>query len=401
MHAIDAISESHQLIRFEQIARLMSVSVRAIYHLACILCIWIILTPSASLSAETTTGNESLDTKIGQMIMIGFRGLSVDETSPVIVDIQKRHIGGVILFDYDVPSKSPVRNIESPPQLKSLIEALREASSIPLFIAIDQEGGRVSRLKEKFGFPPTVSEQYLGSTDNCDVTRQHSETTARTLADLGINVNFAPVVDLDRNPGNPVIGKLERSFSSDPNTVVKHSIICIEMLHKHGILSAIKHFPGHGSSSADSHKGFVDVTESWSADELKPFDAIIQSGICDMVMTAHIFNARLDPLWPATLSHTMIDGILRNDMGFDGVVVSDDLQMDAIRSFYGLEQAITMAINAGCDMLVFANNSVFDDDIAERATGMIKKLVAAGKIPIERIDESYRRIMKLKKRLKR
>ncbi|HPQ44918.1 MAG TPA: glycoside hydrolase family 3 N-terminal domain-containing protein, partial [Syntrophales bacterium] len=293
MHAIDAISESHQLIRFEQIARLMSVSVRAIYHLACILCIWIILTPSASLSAETTTGNESLDTKIGQMIMIGFRGLSVDETSPVIVDIQKRHIGGVILFDYDVPSKSPVRNIESPPQVKSLVKALQEASTLPLFIAIDQEGGRVSRLKEKFGFAPTVSEQYLGSINDCDVTRQHSETTARTLADLGINVNFAPVVDLDRNPGNPVIGKLERSFSSDPNTVVKHSIICIEMLHKHGILSAIKHFPGHGSSSADSHKGFVDVTESWSADELKPFDAIIQSGICDMVMTAHIFNARL------------------------------------------------------------------------------------------------------------
>ncbi|MEA3471685.1 MAG: glycoside hydrolase family 3 protein [Thermodesulfobacteriota bacterium] len=343
----------------------------------------------------------NIDVKIGQMIMVGFRGLSVDDKSPVMADIKKRKIGGVILFDYDVPSGSPVRNIESPDQVISLVRALQGASSIPLFIAIDQEGGRVSRLKERFGFPPSVSQKYLGSVDDLEVTKKYAKRAAETLADLGINVNFAPVVDLDRNPGNPVIGKLERSFSSDPDTVARHSIVFIEMLHGHGVLSAIKHFPGHGSSSSDSHKGFVDVTDQWSPDELKPFETIIQSGNCDMVMTAHIFNARLDPNWPATLSNGTISGILRDDMGFDGVIVSDDMQMDAIRSFYGLEKAIKMAIHAGCDMLIFANNSIFDEDIAARATGVIKKLVAGGEVKSERIDESYRRIMRLKKKLKR
>ncbi|MBW2638117.1 MAG: glycoside hydrolase family 3 protein, partial [Deltaproteobacteria bacterium] len=307
----------------------------------------------------------------------------------------------VILFDYDVPSGSPVRNIASPDQVRSLVEALQQASSIPLFIAIDQEGGRVSRLKERFGFPPTVSQKYLGEKDNLEVTKRYAEEAAETLAGLGINVNFAPVVDLDRNPGNPVIGKMERSFSSDPDIVSRHSAVVIETLHREGVLSAIKHFPGHGSSSSDSHKGFVDVTGEWSPDELKPFDAIIQSGRCDMVMTAHIFNARLDPLWPATLSHGTISGILRDDMGFDGVVVSDDMQMKAIRSFYGLERAVKMAIHAGCDILVFANNSVFDEDIALRAAGVIKKLVAEGEITSERIDKSYGRILRLKEKLKR
>ncbi len=389
------------MVRCKKTVLCLPGGVRKMYYLAFFLSICLLLTPSASLSDDVLSENATLDVKIGQMIMIGFRGLSVDDKSPVVADIRKRKIGGVILFDYDVPSKSPIRNIESPHQVHSLVTSLQGASSIPLFIAIDQEGGRVSRLKEKFGFPPTVSEGYLGKIDDCEVTKRYTERTAETLADLGINVDFAPVVDLNINPENPVIGKLERSFSADPDIVARHSIVYIEALHKYGILSAIKHFPGHGSSSSDSHKGFVDVTESWSPDELKPFETIIQSGICDMVMTAHIFNAKLDPLWPATLSHKIIGGILRDDMGFDGVVVSDDMQMDAIRSFYGLERAITMAIGAGCDMLIFANNSIFDEDIATRATGVIQKLVTAGEIQSERIDESYRRIMRLKKKLKR
>ena len=361
----------------------------------------ILIVSARSFSGDFSTGDVDMDVKIGQMIMIGFRGLSVDDESPVIADIKKRKIGGIILFDYDVPSGSPVRNIASPDQVRSLVSALQGASSIPLFVAIDQEGGKVNRLKGKFGFPLTVSERYLGKIDDPEITRRYAEKTAKTLARLGINVNFAPVVDLDCNPENPVIGKLERSFSSDPRIVSRHSIVYIEMLHRHGVLSAIKHFPGHGSASSDSHKGFVDVTERWSHDELKPFEAIIQSGNCDMVMTAHIFNARLDPLWPATLSHGIIGGILRDDMGFDGVVVSDDMQMDAIRSFYGLERAIKMAIGAGCDILVFANNSIFDEDIAARAAGTIKKLVAEGEIGGERIDKSYRRILRLKERLKK
>jgi len=331
------------------------------------------------------------------MLMVGFRGLTVNDQSPIIQDIKKRNIGGVILFDYDVPSKSPIRNIKFPKQVEALTAVLQKASSVPLFIAIDQEGGKVNRLKEKLGFPPSVSEQYLGKINNLNTTRKFAKITARTLANLGINLNFAPVVDLNTNPDNPIIGKLERSFSANPEVVVRHSLVVISTFHNCGVFSAIKHFPGHGSSTNDSHKGFVDVTDSWSSDELKPFEAIIKSGECDMVMTAHIFNRKLDPKWPATLSSRTIKGILRKNLNYEGVVISDDMQMEAIRSFYGLETAIKMAILSGVDILLFANNSVFEEDIAIRAVAIIKKLIFRGEIRPERINESYMRIMKLKK----
>jgi len=340
-----------------------------------------------------------LDTKIGQMLMVGFRGLTVDETSPVVNGIRHGHIGGVILFDYDVPARSPVRNITSPGQVKTLVARLQRAAKRPLLVAIDQEGGKVSRLKETFGFPPSVSQEYLGDADSPERTRRHAAQTAKTLADLGINVNFAPVVDVNTNPGNPVIGGMGRSFSPDPATVVTHALIVIDALHEEGILSAIKHFPGHGSSRADSHRGFVDVTDSWSSMELIPFRRIVESGRCDMVMTAHIFNERLDPAWPATLSTHTITGLLRRDMGFQGVVVSDDMQMGAIRSCYSLETALSRALDAGCDILIFANNSVYEEDIAARAHRLIRAMVARGTVSPARIDKSFERIMRLKKGL--
>jgi beta-N-acetylhexosaminidase len=357
---------------------------------------FVVVTSTSSFSSVLKQENESLDVKIGQMILVGFRGLSVDEQSPIIRDIRTWHIGGVVIFDYDVPLKRPVRNIASPQQLQTLTASLQKASSVPLFIAIDQEGGKVTRLKEKFGFPPSVSEQYLGSCNNVDMTEHYAAQTARTLSANGINLNFAPVVDLDMNPDNPVIGKLERSFSDNPVVVTEQAITMIDTFHEYGILSAIKHFPGHGSSTADSHKGFVDVTNTWSAIELKPFRALIKAGKCDMVMTAHVFNEALDPKWPATLSHNILTQILRHRLHYDGVIISDDMQMKAISSFYGLETAIKMAILAGIDILVFPNNSVFQEDIAARTITIIKNYVSRGIISKNRINESYRRIMKLK-----
>jgi len=357
-----------------------------------------VMTPSFSSAAggaETDIG-----AKIGQMLLVGFRGLAADEGSPVIRDIRAGRIGGVILFDYDVPAASPVRNIESPGQVKELIAALQGAASVPLLVAIDQEGGRVSRLKESFGFPPSVSAQHLGSLDRIDMTKKSADTTAETLASLGINLNFAPVVDLNTNPNNPVIGKLERSFSADPAVVTRQALAVIDSLHERGILSAIKHFPGHGSSAADSHEGFVDITETWSPEELIPFDQIIKAGKCDMVMTAHVFNEKLDPRWPATLSPEVMH-ILRDYMGYEGVVVSDDMQMKAISQSCGLETAVERAVLAGVDILVFANNSVFEEDIASRAGAILERLVREGAIPAGRIEASYRRIMALKERLRR
>ncbi|WP_418219457.1 glycoside hydrolase family 3 protein [Chlorobaculum limnaeum] len=349
--------------------------------------------------ADTSRQPDNLSIKIGQMLMIGFRGMDARDGSAIEADIRERRIGGVVLFDYDVQSKSPVRNIDSPEQLQRLTSELQQRSSIPLFIAIDQEGGRVCRLKPSRGFPPTVSAASLGKLDNADTTREAAGSTAALLASLGVNMNLAPVVDLNVNPNNPVIGKLDRSFSADPAVVARQARIFVDAFHRHGVIAALKHFPGHGSSTTDTHKDFTDVTATWSKEELDPYRALIREGYSDPVMTAHVFNARLDSLYPATLSRATIDGILRQKLGFRSVVISDDMQMKAIADRYGLEEAIRLAIDAGVDVLIFGNNVSYDPDIASKATTIIRHLVEKGAISPERIDQSYRRIMALKRRI--
>ena len=348
--------------------------------------------------ADVSRQPDSLSIKIGQMLMIGFRGMEVGDGSTVAADIRERRIGGVVLFDYDVPTKSPVRNIESPEQLRRLASELQKRSAIPLFIAIDQEGGRVCRLKPSRGFPPTVSAASLGKLDNADSTQEAAGSTAALLASLGVNINLAPDVDVNVNPNNPVIGKLDRSFSADPAVVARQARIFVDAFHRHGIIAALKHFPGHGSSTTDTHKDFTDVTATWSRKELEPYRALLREGYDDPVMTAHVFNARLDSRYPATLSKATIDGLLRKQLGFRGVVLSDDMQMKAIADRYGLEEAIRLAIDAGVDVLIFGNNVSYDPDITSKATSIIRRLVEKGAITPERIDESYRRIMALKNR---
>jgi len=339
-----------------------------------------------------------LDEKIGQMLKVGFRGLSVDENSPIVEDIRKYHIGGVVLFDYDVPRDTALRNISSHGQVQNLVQDLQRFADIPLIIAIDQEGGRVARLKPRYGFEKSVSAQYLGSLQNADSTRKYAHQTGQTLSELGINTNLAPVVDVNINPKNPVIGGIERSFSDDPSVVTRHARLYIETLHEYGIITTLKHFPGHGSSRDDSHLGVVDVTDYWKQKELVPYRNLIESGTADIVMTAHIFNAALDSTYPATLSKPIITGILRDSLRFNGVVMSDDLQMKAIRTEYGLKETIKMSIQAGVDILSFANNSIFDAEIAAKAHGIINELVEEGSLSENRIDQSYDRIMSLKRK---
>ncbi len=354
---------------------------------------------SAPKTTAPTANADDLDFKIGQMLLLGFRGLTLNDDNPIVADIRERHIGGVVLFDYDAALASYQRNIQSPQQLKALNASLQKLASAPLFISIDQEGGIISRLKEKYGFPPTASEQFLGGQNNVNATRAAAETEGKVLAELGINLNLAPVVDLNVNPNNPIIGKFERSFSADPKSVTAHALAEIEGYHSQKILCTLKHFPGHGSSTSDSHLGFVDVTNTWSQAELEPYQKIIGAGMADAVMTAHIFNAKLDAKYPATLSKPIITGILREQLHYDGVIISDDMQMGAIRQYYGFEQAIELTLNAGVDLIAIANNLVYEPDAAARAIAIIKQLIEAGKISRERIDESYRRIKKLKARL--
>ena len=345
-------------------------------------------------------GDPSLDVKIGQMLLVGFRGLAVDGGHPIVRDIRERHLGGVVLFDYDVPTGSPVRNIESPEQVRTLIASLQSHAAIPLLVAVDQEGGRVCRLKEKFGFPPTVSAEYLGRLNDPSVTCRYASAMAKTLAEAGINLNLAPVVDLNVNPDNPVIGKLERSFSADPGIVTENARAFIRAHHDQRVLCTLKHFPGHGSSTGDSHLGMVDVTDTWSPMELEPYRALVEEGMADAVMTAHVFNARLDPGYPATLSRSTVTGLLRQEMGYEGPVLSDDMQMKALSEQYGFETAVEKAVAAGVDILVIANNSVYEENAVARTVAVIRNLVRDGKIGEDRIDRSYERIRGLKNRMK-
>jgi beta-N-acetylhexosaminidase len=232
------------------------------------------------------------------------------------------------------------------------------------------------------------------------LTGAQAEQTAALLAAMGINLNFAPCVDLDLNPQNPIIGAYGRSFSANPDTVIHHASIWIEAHKRHGVLSCIKHFPGHGSSTGDTHDGWVDVTSQWQDIELVPYRRLISSrntGSSIMVMTSHVFNAKLDPENPATLSKAILTDKLRNEMGFKGVIVSDDLDMEAIRANYSFKEALEKAINAGVDLLCLSNNgSSYDPLLAQKALDTIYDLVKEGKIPQERIEESWKRIMALK-----
>lgn len=348
---------------------------------------------------QTTTKTVTLDEKIGQMLMIGFRGADLTKDNHIINDIKNLNIGGVVLYDYDLYSKGKTqRNIVSPEQVKSLCTGLQELNDTRLLISIDQEGGKVNRLKTTYGFPTVgVSAQYLGTLNNLDSTRYYAELTANLLKDLGINFNYAPVVDLNINPKSPAIGGIKRSYSAEPKVVTAHASAVLDVYKKYGIIGCLKHFPGHGSAAADSHLGITDITKTWKEVELTPYKNLIESGKCEMIMTAHVYNEKLDTL-PATLSKKIMTDVLRTQLGWQGIIISDDMHMGAIAQHYGLEIAIERAINAGVDILMFSNNSrdFYDAEAAQKAVKVIKKLLEEGKITATQIEKSYQKIKALK-----
>ena len=342
-----------------------------------------------------------LKEKIGQMLMVGFRGVEIGDDSCIAKNIKDLNLGGVILFDYDAPSKSRPRNIVDYEQTKKLVADLKSrANNEPLLVAVDAEGGLINRLKPSMGFAEIDSAQDLGKQDG-SVALEEYWTLAKQLAGLGFNVNFAPVVDININPENPVIGGLERSYSDNPRTVADYARAFVAAHKSFGIITSLKHFPGHGSSDADSHLGLADITQSYQEQELEPYQRLIKDSAVDSVMTAHIINKNIDPDYPATLSPKFIQEILRQNLEFGGVVFTDDMQMGAIVENYGFEDAIVRAINAGCDILIFSNNGAeYDDSIARRARDIILNAVKDGLIPESRIHESHARILALKSKIK-
>lgn len=352
---------------------------------------------------------DSLREKIAQMLIVGFRGVSVDERSPIVRSLIDDNLGGVILFDYDCQSQKTGRNIINPQQLRTLTcdlqrfalegAKLRGEGTVPLFISIDYEGGEVNRLKDEYGFPKTLSAAELAQGEHA-VAEKQFKRMAETLFEHGLNLNFAPVVDLSINPDNPVISRRKRSFSNDFNVVTSFAGSFIQAMKARGIACSLKHFPGHGSSENDTHHGFVDITHNWDPIELEPYRRLLKEpGLVDMVMTCHVFHQKLDTEYPATLSEKLLQGLLREKLGYRGVVVTDDLQMEAITHAYSTEEVVVRAIKAGCDLLVFGNQ--LGDKMVEPIDliDTIEEACLQGEIAPERIESSYRRIINLKKGL--
>lgn len=353
----------------------------------------------AAANASSSKEEQQLRKDIGEMLLVGFRGTTINDKSTIVRDIRDYHVGSVILFEYDAPTGTRHRNIQSPSQVKQLCSDLQRYAKGNLLIGIDQEGGNVTRLRTKDGFPATMTAQASAEAGDKSV-ENNALIVAKELQEAGINLNFAPCVDVNVNPSCPVIGKMGRSFSAKPEKVVHFAKIWVETQSKKGIVSCLKHFPGHGSAKGDTHAGLVDVTETWTADELIPYRDLIKENKVQMVMVAHVINRDLGDDLPASLSPIIVGEMLRNELGFKGVVVTDDLAMGAITKQYGFEEALKMAIVAGCDLLCLSNNGTqYDPDMVPQAVEAIVQFVADGEISAETIHAAAERVRALKKNI--
>ena len=373
---------------------------KRIPRLVCLLLFLLLLLP-APTQAEPLPETLPLEAMIGQMVMVGFRGNGSPADSPelrvALEDIRVGRIGGVIFFDRDWQTKKRGRNITAADQTKKLCALLQKNARIPLFIAVDQEGGRVQRLRPEHGFPATPSAGELGQ-KSPENTRKTAHEVGNALRRLGVNVNFAPVADVAVNPQSPAIGALNRAFSADPAHAARHAAAFMRGLNESGIIGSYKHFPGHGSALADSHRKLTDITATWSEQELVPYKKLPANGPF-MIMTGHLMHKGLDPEYPASLSRAITTDLLRGKLGWQGVVITDDLEMDAINLFYPFKERIRLAIDAGVDIILFGNNLQFHPEQGRRVYEAIVALTREGAISPERIAESWRRIRVLKQRL--
>jgi beta-N-acetylhexosaminidase len=341
---------------------------------------------------------------VADLLLVGFSGTEVegnDEVRALVCDVK---VGGLILFERETATGAP-RNIASPEQVRRLtndLQALaRQCAGRPLFIAADNEGGAVMRLSARLGYLPSPSARELGAAGDLALTELEARRMGGTLREAGINWNLAPVVDVAVNPSNPAVVMPGRTYSSDPERVIAEARAFITGMHAAGILTTLKHFPGHGSSRRDSHAGFTDVTDTAELGiELAPYRALIAEGLADSVMTAHVFNGRLDPWDPATLSRFTVKRILRGWLGYRGVVLSDDLLMGAIIQHYGLEEAAVMALAAGVDVLLISQNlGRTQERAAQRVVAAIETALAEGKLSRARVAEALGHVSSLRSRL--
>lgn len=339
---------------------------------------------------------QSLEQMAGQMIVLGFQGDGVGDAGVRAAAgmLERSEIGGVLYLRNNVASLAAVRDINA------LFAASAPDVALPPLIALDQEGGQVERLTRDVGFEELPSPENVAAGNSPAQAERIYAGLAERLAALGFNVNFGPVVDLNVNPDNPIIARYGRAFSAEPQTVTDYAAAFIDAHHRAGLLTALKHFPGHGSSTGDSHEGFVDITETWSESELEPFRALIAAGEADMIMTGHLIRRTSgDGILPASLSVAAIDGELRGRLGFEGVVVSDDLEMGAVKDHFTRAEAVLAAVRAGTDILL--SSAAADPEIGPASEIRAILVAEAARDPAfrARIEESYARILALKARL--
>jgi beta-N-acetylhexosaminidase len=353
------------------------------------------LAAASSLTAESQDRLPPVDEIYGQLLIVGFTGSSPDDRGvrQADEDLRRGLIGGLIAFE---------RNIVDEPQLAALLAHLRGAPSAqPPFLAVDQEGGAVQRLwrLEALRAPSALR---VSASYSPEQARALYGRMAGRMAGLGFNLNLAPVVDLDFGRSNPVIGRLQRAYGREPEVVARYAGAFVEAHRAHGVLTALKHWPGHGSSLTDPHVAVADVTRTWRDSERLPFAALLEAGQVDMIMTGHVHHRD----WgegdgrPASLSPSAVQLALRQTLGFDGVVVTDDLQMEAAVAGRSLGHAIVLALAAGNDLVLIANMQSYQPDVARFALDAIKQAVADGRLDAEALERSYRRIVALKQGLR-
>ena len=344
--------------------------------------------PTALNAADAQTQEKpTLRKMIAQMIMVGFNGSDPKTAKEAVSEAKYQRFGGVMLLG---------KNISDKKNLTALTSAFKEAQE-GIFIAIDEEGGRVTRFKDKEGFETFISAQKVAKTLDLGTAGELYGKMAQQLKDVGVNVNFAPVVDV-LNPKSTIIGSRGRAFSTDIDEVSLYASEFMRASQSRGVIASMKHFPGHGNVEADSHTAKV-VIENFDYDELKPYFDAVRKNEAKMIMVGHIYLMQRDAELPASLSPAVIDGLLRGELKFDGVVISDDMLMGGLKDFT-LQEKVISFINAGGDVMLFSDYKIDGRRTAELVTQLVVDAVGAKQIPKERIEESYERIMKLKNSIK-
>ena len=308
-------------------------------------------------------------------------------------DLENGSVGGILFLAENIANRS---------DLEAMVRKVKQCDcmTIPL-IAIDEEGGEVDPLASKYGFQHTPSALEIARGSE-EIAREQYRSLAGKLVDIGFNVNFAPVVDLNLRADNPIIGARERSFSANAAVVERYATIFIEEHRARGILTTLKHFPGHGSSSTDSHVAVTDVEQSWSPDELKPYRHLIQSDMVDAIMIGHLRNHQQWGGIATQAGSTAINGLLRNDLGFDGVAVSDDLTMEGVGpESDDVRDVIISAVNTGVDLLLIAHPVTEGSTTGSYINSALVRGMKSGKISSTRVDKSLQRLALMKSKLKK